>query len=281
MNPLRRQRGFVLILVLVIVAMAAVLLSGRVRRAGQLAVDVREGARRLQMEWAARSCRDVLLPRSRAFLTDTVTGRPRALTRYELSLGDLPLTLVFADEQAKANVNTLARELGRDGFELRLLELQRGVRRPVAIQWPALPDGTAMPMAFFSYDQLFAARPPVEWFDPDGPDQSPTALLTCWGDGRVNVRTASREVLHHTLQRVAGEADVATIMKLRDENPAVSLQNVLKALELPPEQAARVARLLCDRSETTSLWVVARSPRRNDYRFYVGSGPDGTLTFGW
>jgi len=280
MNQSFRQRGFVLILVLVIVAMAAVLLTGRVRRAGQLAVDVREGAQRLQLDWANRSCRDVLLPRSRAFLTDAA-GRPRTLARYELSLGDLPLTLVFADEQAKANVNTLARELGRDGFAQRLLELQRGLRRPVAIQWPASTDGAAAPMAFFSYDSLFAGRPPAEWFDVDWPDQSPTAVLTCWGDGRVNVRTASREVLRHTLERVAVEADVATIVKLRDENPAVSLQQIVRTLALPPEKAARVSRLLCDRSETTSLWVVARSPQRDYYRFYVGSGPGNTMTFGW
>jgi len=266
-------------------------LMGRVRRAGQLAVDVREGSRRLQWEWAGRSCRDVLLPRSRTYLTDAATGRSRTLARRELSLGELSLTLVFGDEQAKANANTLARELGRDGFERRLLEFQRGLRRPVAIQWPPSADGAVAPLdvaqtsrpptVFFSYDQLFAGRPPAEWFDPDRPDQSPTAALTCWGDGRVNFRTASREVLRRTLERVAGEADVSTILKLREENPAVSLQAVVKALELPPEKAARAARLLCDRSETMSLWVVARSPQRDYYRFYVVGGPDNTMTFGW
>jgi len=70
-------------------------------------------------------------------------------------------------------------------------------------------------------------------------------------------------------------------MKLRDENPAVSLQSVMQALEFPPEQAARASRLLCDRSEYMSLWVVARSPQRDYFRFYVSSGPGNTLTFGW
>jgi len=231
----------------------------------------------------------VLLPQSRLYLTDA-TGRPRTFARHELSLGSLSLTLVFGDEQAKANVNVLAREQGRDGLELRLLEAQRGLRRPAAIQLPPTTAGIApvgnavsprSPMIFLSYDQLFAGSHPADWFDSDWPDQSPTVRLTCWGDGRMNVRTAPREVLHLALQRVAGEAAISTIVKLRQENPFVSLQSVLKALDLPPEKAARVSRLLCDRSETMSLWVVARSPQRQYYRFYVGSGPANTLTFGW
>src|SRR3954469_11264965 len=104
-----RRRGYALLMVLLVLALAAAALAGVCRLSLEKAVRASRAAEDLQRRWGVITCRSVLLPRAEDVLSAAQADGPTAETRREIRLGDLSFTLVFGDEQAKANVNLLYR----------------------------------------------------------------------------------------------------------------------------------------------------------------------------
>ena len=144
------------------------------------------------------TCRSVLLPKAEAVLS--AADPPAAEARRDLRLGGQTFTLVFGDEQAKANVNRLT--------------APAAWRRPSAACGKLAPTAAAAHRTAPLPDVPPGQRGPGDDADcrrrssrsasfssgarPAGPcgasrHRAPpvSAALTCWGDGSLNFRRAS------------------------------------------------------------------------------------------
>ena len=103
------SRGYVLILTLFLLVIAAVAMVGVVRASMGRALAAVDAQRDLQRRWGTVSCARTLLPRAESILNaaEQRTGRPAAAVDIALTLGGQPFALTVADEQAKLNVNAL------------------------------------------------------------------------------------------------------------------------------------------------------------------------------
>ncbi len=106
-NHPSQPAGFVLLLTLILLAMAAVILLEISRVSVRQALQARQAEETLQQQWAARSCQNVLLHRSLQVLmaSEATTAGPRPIATTSLKLGYFDFELHFTDEQAKVNLN--------------------------------------------------------------------------------------------------------------------------------------------------------------------------------
>lgn len=116
-----RRRGYVLLIVLMVLAIAGAVLAGVCRMSLERALFAERAQADLQRRWGVLTCRTVLLPKAEAALSSS--GSHASEVRGNLHLGGQAFSLVFGDEQAKANVNMLYRDGGLAGSESRVREI--------------------------------------------------------------------------------------------------------------------------------------------------------------
>ena len=192
----------------------------------------------------------------------------RALRR-SVSLGGQNFELIFSDEQAKVNVNTIHDQKGKRGSERILQELVRtgGARLQVRLRSTESRlhrlDPKRQPLPpFGSFGQVFADASPALLLEGSDIDDMPVANLTCWGDGRLNLRRASREALEAVCSPLLDRHSISQLLAIRTETPGISLSKALDRLELPAKDRDKLERLLTDRSASQSLWIAVRSGDR-------------------
>ena len=200
-------------------------------------------------------------------------------------LGDVTFRLTVADEQAKANVNALARRRGVRGIDRPLSALQIGTAAALPIELrprAAPPDGTegdASVRPYASFDRLVVFASPDALRPSDGRTVCLIDRVTCWGSGRLNARKAERPVLRQMTAGVLTEEHVSKLLRFREQRPDAVLPEILSHLELEKERRAEARRILTDFTLCHSLWVVADTGSRRYYRLFVqeaGFGPGGT-----
>src|SRR5437868_13748710 len=105
----QNRPAFVLVAVLGLLVLSATLLVAVSRAAPRSALAARSAEEALQRRWGAVTCRNAVLPYADQMLTALEQERRRPTAKFETSirLGNMTFDLVVADEQAKANVNTM------------------------------------------------------------------------------------------------------------------------------------------------------------------------------
>lgn len=296
----RHPRGYVLLLTLLLLAIAAAALAGVCRAGLQKAVQAARAQDDLQRRWGTLSCRTALMPKAPAVFA---ASGPRALaeTVVQLELGGQSMSLTFGDEQAKASVNLLLAADGQAGATRAVREVVQasGAAERVELR-PMAPDESndvapsqgerdasdglyadldVQPL-LTSWSQVFASASPDELLRRRGILQSMSSNLTCWGDGLLNVRRASRDAMLRVCDRVLTPAQVSKILAARDKDPlGFDLWDTIDGLELKEGPASDVQRLLTDESTTYSLWIVTRVSGRDWYHLAVADfAPNGTMT---
>ncbi len=259
------RRGFVLLMTLLLIGVAAVALAGVSRASLARQLDALHAQRDLQRRWGTLTCQWAVLPR----ITDTLSAvEKESLMPVTEWLGSLPLTgqrfdLVLADEQAKLDVAALAQRVGVSRAERRVHGLLReagcdvSVRlRPVASQQDRLaPIG--------SLAQVLPAASPRSLFEPHrGPAVAPTRYITCWGGGKVNYQRAPGPVLHACLEGALTRLEIGELISLRDEIPDLDLPKLTANLDFSKDKKTAMAQLLTDRSSFYSLRVSVRDDKR-------------------
>jgi hypothetical protein len=303
----------VLLLTLMLLAIAAAALAGACRAALQKAVLATRAQEDLQRRWGVVSMRAALLPKAERVLAAS-GDRMSPEARVDVTLGGQPLTLVFGDEQAKANVNLLYALGKRDDTD----QAVRGIvgttgadvrvdLRPILIQPPddqlTEPESPKHPLRSNSDEQDlldFEVQPAFEVWGQILPDARPAVLLrrrgtspsvagslTCWGDGTVNVRRASSETLLRVCDKVLRPAEIHKLIEARDKDPDFDLWETMDTLNLSEDRYANAEQLLADRSACFSLWIVSRGGGggREWYDLAVlelaGGAAGGVKTFSW
>src|SRR5437763_1563779 len=120
----QRRRGYVLVVTLGLLVLAASLMVGVSRAAFRRVVEARLAQDELQRRWGVSSCRAAVLPYAEQILITQESQRRRAVPIYRtrVELGSQTFELVLSDEQAKANVNALLGEAGASRAENRIRE---------------------------------------------------------------------------------------------------------------------------------------------------------------
>jgi hypothetical protein len=282
------RRGYVLLMVLFVLALAAAAMAGVCRWSLQKAVIASRAEAELRRRWAVVSCRAVLLPKAEAVLThnDNSTSDFRCAIR----LGGQSFTLIFGDEQAKANVNLLYAQGG-------LADAERHVRTIVGISGGGVPvelrpipgQGKSFgspdaadddPPAFESFDQVLGRTPPDLLVAAHGTTPSLASKLTCWGDGSMNVRRASKEVVRAVLARYLAAGEISRFLDARRKDPKAEITDMLQGLNLSDKRREPVEFLLTDDCNCHSLWIISDAGDR--IRYDLGIAEGGMITmFSW
>lgn len=360
MKTHRPARGFVLLIVLMVLAICSTVLAMAIRRSADKAILANQALRDLQVRWGNITAREAILPVAEKIIQEQekAEGVPLVEVRREIVLGGLRFQFVLGDEQAKANVNLLARQGGLGGLSNSLRRLQLDQRRMIEVRLkpidgavlrdeaaraqrqaeiamndfirtgrmprgidprlltglagieggpgqnlasgPGLvapPPGSGSPMAnpagaaapgvggakreaekpllelFRSYDQVFNVRHASQLVGLEPRDGSVVRLrVTCWGDGKINFRRASREVLREVLAGVLTETQLSQLEELRRDKPELTMQQAFSLLQLSAEAQQEAAPLVSGGSQTYSLWVLAEEMTRLHYFLHVQEG---------
>ncbi|HEY7115772.1 MAG TPA: hypothetical protein VH475_04245 [Tepidisphaeraceae bacterium] len=299
---LARRRGYVLVMVLALLVLSATLMVAVGRAAMRTAIAARSAEDDLQRRWAVASCRKAVLPYAEQILSALEQERRQPAPRFETSLhlGRQTLALVIADEQAKANVNALLDGTDQARADSRLRQglagsglLNRLRLRPTygpvirSIQTPTTGPATRPLLStnalhVGSFGQIFDDLPPAQLLRPmPGSRIAAADLLTCWGNGAVNVRRATEAALTLAAGRSLTGVEISRLIDARNklferkgnessfDTPAAdNLQDAMnKAMSQSIRNRGNLG--LAERSTCHSLWIVTRTGRRDEYDLFV------------
>lgn len=287
-----RQSGFALLMALVLVLMAGVALAATARRSMVDALDAKSAVEELQRRWAVESLRAALLTRVGNVLDEAETGEskdqtgepqqpamvePVAELRLSCHLAGRDYLLILTDEQAKLNVNRLLRQSNRavaqSALARFLSEQFDGQRegadiklRPAAIGATATTDKQ---LAIGGFGQVFdQVSPALLAGDQTRPGLA--SMITCWGEGKVNLRRATPAVVRQACDRQVAAAAIDALLSARQRDPRRPLASILDDLKsVSHDERAKLRDLLTDESACHGLWIVARGRQRSWYTLAV------------
>ncbi len=288
-----RQTGFALMMALVLIVLAAVVLAGVARRSMEGALRARQATAELQRRWAMTSCRATLLDRAEKVFAAVEAERigspgdpasiaqPRPLqpqVRVRCELAGRDYELVFTDEQAKLNVNSLLADGGRGRAQTILRELLGETadtfsRRDTPLMLRALAgderSGGARRDRVGGYGQIFQHALPEQLIGHDE-ESGLAADVTCWSDGKVNVRRAAPRVIRLAVGNAVTPDTLAQLFIARRDDPHADLDTLLQRLaDADDQDKAELRKRLTGRSACHGLWVIARGEQRWWYEFVV------------
>ena len=263
------RRGYVLVLVLVLLTVAAAAMAGVCRASMLKAVRAASAADELQRRWTVLRCRAVFLPKAETILSRGDGAASEV--RRDIVFGGQPVRLIFGDEQAKANANSIYRAQGLAATERTVRQMVGNVDH-VEVELKPLPDPDRSddddpPPVFETLGQVFGRTPPHVLVNPPG--SSIASSITCWGDGSLMIRRAPRTALRAACARVLGGAQIDRLLQLRDKHPDLEIPDLLDQLKLPKAARAELDDLLVDESTCHSLWIICGSGERNWYDLSV------------
>ncbi|QQE11328.1 hypothetical protein JD969_03700 [Planctomycetota bacterium] len=287
------RRGFVLVLVLVLLTIAGVSLSMIARRSHAQTMKVVETEDVLQRKWLERSCEKYVLQQAAVILdrnllvSDEVESEEEANQRLDvmqpiasqhmvIDLKKRQLQIVLSNEDAKANVNTLLSLYPREKVQkwlrdvmsddrhmmtkikLRLPREYRGLRHEEEDQSEQDSSETTNQLQpVRSYEQMYDGFKPELLLERQ--------WLTCWSDGLLDYRTASKQALSVMLEHELGMNRIEKLVSLREEEPELELSRVLTQLDVNRSQREYIGKVMTDRSTSCYGMMLGISDRRRQY----------------
>ena len=289
-----RRRGYVLVVTLGLLVLAATLLVSIGRAAVDHALRARRAEADLQQRWGVVSARIAILPGADDTLArlEQDLHRPIPVYRTTVRLGDTDVALILSDEQAKANINALIATAGKGPAETRIRDAVSGsgLTNAVLIRPASLPPAArvdALPRWVDGFGQVFDAAGPEQLTQVS--EACPAEVVTCWGDGALNVMRASRASLALsggsalngvTVNRLLKERDAAfapldqarnsLMPRTTDATPrrfGDAVSALLDRARVEPNARGRLA--LTSRSACHSLWVITGRGDARRYTLFV------------
>ena len=303
----RAPGGYVLLIVLLLLALAAVALAGACRLTLRRSAAATAAAADLQFRWGSVTAQYTLLSNA-ANVIDLAegTGPPLATVHGAFDLGDVRFDVDLCDEQARANVNGLLAWRSRTAAETAIRDLARAGGSRLAPRLPAVASNAPLHAPSTDVDDHPAEEPGVrpppvvgslaELFPTAGwDDLRPTATslsgnLTCYGDGKVNLRRATVTVLSAALTVREGPSPTPIqVLQLaqigRSAAASLNVADALARVGIPSDVSLKLQGRLTDGSDTQSVWIVARGARRTWRTWAVRDGTDAdhprTFTGAW
>ena len=258
-----QRRGYVLLITLGLIGLVGIALAGLARYSLRLALDSRVALEDAQQRWGEISCRRILLDRADEILdaevpVDAATAprwpRPSRFT-VSFVLGEEQFNVLLSDESAKVNLNAVLRTKPAKAAQMVRDICDEWDSTPPRIQLrPQQADPKADPRVE-SWGQVFD----LPGFEPAGAVPAALAAATmemsCWGDGRLNLRRASDDALRRVAGLVLDGRELAKLVEARQTWQATSMDDMLRTLSLRRGKYVALRRLLSDESDCFSLWL--------------------------
>jgi hypothetical protein len=279
------QGGFVLLVTLVLLMIAALAMVAICRAAILRTQAADESEAQLQRHWGSLSCQTALLPKAEILLQRLEEQSRQSVSnlRQVIQLGNQRFDLILADESAKANVATIMNQQGKDQAELSIRQLclsSPDLAGNVHLRWEPDPKNPPHPDSF---GDVFENSNPASLCD-DSQGAAAAQILTCWGDGRTNIRRASEDVLKQVCQGILNLSQIHEIVELRTSDPQITLAQCFKRMQLNDQTQSAAMAVLTDTPTCYSLWINCHSSRRSDWSLLVGERQNGNWSvaeFSW
>src|ERR1700733_6313778 len=259
-SPQTRQprRAFVLVMVLALLTLCALCLAGLARRSLVAGEQAAQAASDLQRRWGVLSCMHTILPQANELLETAAAKLPAqaqvwplpANVSTEFELGELHFSVLVADEDAKANLNTICRNDADDPHAVAALveELAAGGDGVAAHVEAAGGDANHRTQAFRGWGQVFE---PAETACPGeyaAKLRDTTHDITCWGSGRLNVIRASDDSLRLVCRNQISPDLLAKLLARRRDPGLTGLDSLLNELALGTTDRLTLQRPFTDSS---------------------------------
>ena len=275
---------------LLVITIAGSALAVAANRSCRATLQASAAMEDLQVRWGATSCRELMMFSAEWMLVQDARGdrAPSPTSRKSITLGGMQFDLIFSDEQAKANVNALAKTRNEPDLAHSLISVQKDLMRISAIRLSPAELADDNPdtdqLQYASFDQVLAAPRPEDLISIDRFARSAGDRITCWSNGKVNFKRADRQVLREALVGVFNETQLNELIKYRDRSPDCTLLEALDSIEMQnaEETIGKAMTLLTDMSLCHGLWVIARGKTRCWYSLHVRRRSDGRhWSFQW
>ncbi len=260
-----RRRGAVLLLVLTCLLLAAVALVSIARQSHRLALDATAARTRLQHRWGSQTVHRAILPLAAAVfehrdqqLRTVPRPHPPAALPGRIRLGNIDFSLLLADEDARANINTLYHFGGLEKCRaaVRVLTGQQAVRLQPEV--PSLgglalirdDDPAPVPPAFHAWGQVFELTQVSRL-------QQATRQLSLLGSEAINIRRAEDAAVREVVATVLPQARARRLVERYRENRVNEIEPIIRQMASDPFARKQLSRLLSESSVCYSLWVIS------------------------
>lgn len=287
MKQTAKQRGYALLVTVVMLALLAVILGGMARRSADTALQARAAEDAVRQKWAELSCQQTLLAgaperfgqRNQAWLEacndkdGPPTGwdqRPPPVETLALELKGVRLWLRIEDEQAKRNLNHTLRTTPE--ARVALQSVVADVLAPTFVAQPVLTKAAFVEAFGFqpveSWSQvlpgaqahkLLGLQEAAQLVEFDARDDAPAKRVTLWGDGRLSLFAASDQTIRRALRDQAQPATVERLLRLRREDPGLGLRGLIdNATADHEENRAVLNAAFTDRPRCYAMWLACQ-----------------------
>lgn len=254
------QRGFVLVMTLVVLALASAAMARLANRSLWIVRRGAEAERALEERWTLITCRMAILDRSEELLTAAANeqatlgyGWPYpAELEVVFRLGGRAIRLQVHDENAKLNLNWLQQQRPEDVFSLLSRTAVYG-RIPIKLRTSDTKQRSHEPV-FGSWGQVVHLAQLEERQDLIDELRPITKAFTCWGHGKVNVSRASDQTLRALLDGLLLPQEIEELIELRRGHQG-DLMPLLESLEVPRRRLVMVRPLISTESSTFTMWM--------------------------
>jgi len=288
MRKRNAHRGYVLVMTLLLLALAAVALSAVAAESHARATQALRAQEQLQRHWGALSCQHALLPNVAAII-EAARRQPDGAGPSLLKLGGQTFVLVFGDEQAKVNLNTLSLAVGTSGVRSALQRLIKTNADEISIHLsPSVVQETGADgkpvdrLKFLSFGQVFDKASPAALMGNDaGTLRGFATNLTCWGDGKLNFTKASPATIAEVASCVLKTDDAVRFRRAQQKSPQLPWDDIFRQQALPAELIPVMGKLMTNKSTCFSLWIAADIKGRPIYQFAVQADGQPPSVFEW
>ncbi|QNN21549.1 hypothetical protein HED60_04425 [Planctomycetales bacterium ZRK34] len=254
------HRGFVLILTLVLIVIASVTLAAVARRSMATALNAQCHQDDLQRHWGTLSLTAAILPHAEQILktAEQDLDQPVAHVNIQCLLGDMAFELTLADEQAKANVNTLLATRSRRSVydNVRQLATDSDTALPPEVRSLAIFDAGKHDKKIQSFGELFETCSTASL-------HAAAAQLTCWGNGKLHWHRTPPLVLREVLEPLADHTAIQQLIDLRQMDVVPNVNEAIAGLEdVNKSSRQALTRLLTETSGCHSLWITMTDKHR-------------------
>ncbi len=275
-NQRKVRSGYVLVLVLVTLILAATCLVQLASRTRERRVQGIDAVESLQEKWGQLSCERATLGQAAAHFErvekntmPSVDSPFPSQVRQSLEFGGMRFDMLVADENAKASLN-LVLEVSAESDEVKT------GRREIDATLRAL-----VPPRFVTELQLRPTLPSQYWgqiFDLQAIQQrhdrvrvlaEATQRISLTGLGPLNVRRAQKDVIRAVAASVVPEGQADRIVETLAETPNSDVEIVLRRTIKDKAEREMLALLLSDRSANFSVWTevwASGTPRSLSFR---------------
>ena len=272
----KARLGYVLVLVLVSLILAATLLVQLASRTKELRVQGIDSVESLQEKWGQLSCERAAIGQAAAYFDRIEKNRGPNLdspfpsqVRQSLEFGRMRFDMLVADESAKANLNIVL-EVAAESEEGKT-----GRREVEAILRALVPPSfvtelhlrPALPSQYWG--QVFNLQAIRQRHGTDRVLAEATQAISLTGAGPSNVRRAKRDVVRALAASVVPEGRADRFVETLAETPNSDVEIVLRRTIKNKAERELLALLLSDRSSNFSVWTevwAGGSPRSLSFR---------------